>query len=93
MKRRTFLGSILALFAAPVLPRLEEEPLKSYSQTITIDQLRGPGLFTGQIGRYEGVVFHEATVDIAAVRASAQASLAQWLADQIDQSVFEELRG
>lgn len=42
MKRRSFLGAILALFTAPVVPALAEEKLVSQV---------APTLFTGSVGR------------------------------------------
>lgn len=75
MKRRSFLGAILALFTAPVVPALAEEKLRSYGQLITIDQMRAaPTLFTGSVGRD-----------------ALRAGLADWMAERIDRSFYEAL--
>jgi len=82
MKRRSFLGAILALFTAPVVPALAEEKIRSYGQLITIDQMRAaPTLFTGSVGRYEGM----------ALRDAVRADLADWMTERIDRSFYEAL--
>lgn len=88
MKRRTFLQTLAGLFLpVPALTKIPET-LQSYEETIVIDQLRSAPVFEPA-----PEVLKQAVVDVSAVRDAARASLADWLANRVDQAMFEVLGG
>lgn len=61
-----------------------EEPIKSYDQVITIDQLRNANRHKGRMADQASVVNF---------RMNSRNNLAYWLADRIDQLAFQTLGG
>lgn len=76
MNRRGFLGSILALAAAPAIVRAE-----------TLMPVRPLEVIECQVGWYEGVMIYEGN----SVRAMARAGLAKWWAEQFDRLTLDYL--
>jgi len=88
VNRRGFLGSILALGAAPAIVRADSlmRIIPRDSGIIRIDQTRG-----GDFEFYDGLKWRKEDLD--SLRAQAKRRLAEWYQDNCDQFVFNRITG